>query len=436
MPRRTHTATADGEVALLFAVVVGGQQTLLTLPCSSDAESFIRGMIPDRNEVHVDLSFSPAEEAFRLEVRDWIADAMPDDIREKALVGAGFSMPQIMVWHKLLHQRGWVAPHWKKAFGGAELDAAHTFILAEELELGGAPPTSPFGLVMVAPLIMQFGTDAQRERFLPKILSGEEVWCQGYSEPGAGSDLASLRCKAELDGDEFIVNGEKTWTTYAQYADWIFCLLRTDSSGKKQAGISFVLIDMKTPGVDVKPMLTLGGQPAFCDTYFENVRVPKENLLGPLHDGWRLAKALLLHERTLVGAVGPIRRQLRHAKRIAVEQGLDSDPHWRGRIAKLEMRVRAHQMANYRAVASQQAGKHPGPETSILKLVGSTLQQHADELCMDLLGPDALSYLNGTPSDAITERYCYNRATTIYAGSNEIQRNIIARWVLGLPKGA
>jgi alkylation response protein AidB-like acyl-CoA dehydrogenase len=183
-------------------------------------------------------------------------------------------------------------------------------------------------------------------------------------------------------------------------------------------------------------MLTLGGQPAFCDTFFDNVRVPAANLLGPIHDGWRLAKALLGHERTLVGAVGPIRRQLRHAKRICTEQGLGEDPHWRRRIAKLEMRVRAHQMANYRAVAAQQAGRHPGPETSILKLVGSTLQQEADELCMDLLGPDSVSFLNETASDAVTERYCYNRATTIYAGSNEIQRNIIARWVLGLPKGA
>ena len=384
----------------------------------------------------MDLSYSAEEEAFRLEVRNWVDEILPEDIRAKAAVGATFSMDQMVVWHKLLYERGWIAPHWPKAFGGAGLDATHKFILAEELELAGAPPTSPFGLVMVAPLIMQFGTDAQKARFLPKILSGEEVWCQGYSEPGAGSDLASLRCKADLDGDEFVVNGQKTWTTYAQYADWIFCLLRTDDSGRKQAGISFVLIDMKTPGVEVKPMLTLGGQPAFCDTFFDNVRVPKANLLGPMHDGWRLAKALLLHERTMVGAVGPIRRQVRHAKRIAKENGLGDDPHWRRRIAKLEMRVRSHQMTNFRAITAQQAGRSLGPETSILKLVGSKLQQEADELCMDLLGPESLSYLNDTASDAITERYCYNRATTIYAGSNEIQRNIIARWVLGLPKGA
>lgn len=391
----------------------------------------------------MDLSFSPEEEAFRQEVRAWIQEAMPPHIKEKASNMAQFSHHERMEWHKILYKKGWVAPSWPKEIGGAGLDATRQFILAEELELASTPGLSPFGLVMVGPLIARFGTDEQKARFLPKILSGEEIWCQGYSEPNAGSDLASLRMKAELDGEHFVLNGQKTWTTYAQYADWIFCLVRTDSGGRKQEGISFLLIDMNTPGVKAVPMMTLGDQPAFCDTYFEDARVPKENLLGPLHGGWTLAKALLGHERTLVGSIGPIRRSLRLAKRIADStqangQALSESPHWKQRIATLEMRAMAHQIANHRAIAQQQAGNPPGPESSILKLVGSALQQEVDELNMDLMGQNSLSWYNDelVPAieQAVAPMYCYNRATTIYAGSNEIQKNIIAKAILGLPR--
>lgn len=386
----------------------------------------------------MDLSFSSDDLRFRDEVRAWIGESLPDDLRAKAEVDAHFDMDEVMRWHKILYAKGWVAPHWPTKFGGPGLTPTRRFILTEELELAGTPSLSPFGLSMVGPAIMQFGNPEQQARFLPKILSGEEVWCQGYSEPGAGSDLASLRTTAADDGDAFVVNGQKTWTTYAQYADWIFCLVRTDGNVKKQAGISFVLIDMRTPGVEARPMLTIGHTPAFCDTFFENVRVPKTQLVGPLHGGWTVAKALLGHERTLIAAVGHSQRAIRRVKRIAAAHGLLDDASWRGRIARLEIQLRALQMANYRALAGAALGHAPGPESSILKLRGSEILQRAFELAMDIMGPDALAWFNEPGvvpelEQSVASSYCYNRATTIYGGSNEIQKNIIAKLILGLP---
>ncbi|MBC8071766.1 MAG: acyl-CoA dehydrogenase family protein [Deltaproteobacteria bacterium] len=391
----------------------------------------------------MDLSFSPQDAAFREEVRAWIQSEMPPDIRATAEVDGHFEHDTVMRWHKILHTKGWVAPQWPKQFGGPGLSQTQRFILTEELELAGAPQLSPFGLVMVGPAIMQFGTPEQQARFLPKILSGEEVWCQGYSEPSAGSDLASLRTRAQQDGDHFVVDGQKTWTTYAQYADWIFCLVRTDPSVKKQAGISFLLVDMKSAGVEARPMLTIGHTPAFCDTFFEGVRVPVANVIGPLHGGWTVAKALLGHERTLIAAVGHSQRAIRKVKRIAAatrqgDTSLLDDPIWRGRIARLEIKLQALQMANYRALAGAALGHAPGPEASILKLRGSEILQQAFELAMDVMGPDALAWF--TQPGVLPELeqwvapiYCYNRATTIYGGSNEIQKNIIAKLILGLP---
>jgi alkylation response protein AidB-like acyl-CoA dehydrogenase len=275
----------------------------------------------------MDISFSAAERAFRQEVRQWIHAALPAPLAQKAAVDGHFEVPEVMVWHRLLYEKGWVAPHWPKEHGGPGLDPARRFIVNDELELAGAPALSPFGLFMVGPLLMQYGTEEQQERFLPKILSGDEIWCQGYSEPNAGSDLASLRTTATDDGrGQFIVNGQKTWTTYAQYADWIFCLVRTDRAAKKQAGISFLLIDMKSEGVELKPMLTIGDTPSFCDTYFDNVKVPAHNLVGPLHGGWAVAKALLGHERTLIAAVGTSRRALRKIKRVAAQTLTEGKP--------------------------------------------------------------------------------------------------------------
>ncbi len=392
----------------------------------------------------MDLSFTPEELSFREEIRSWIKTAMPPHLRAKAEVDAHFEMSEVMEWHKILYRKGWVAPHWPKEHGGPGLDVTRRFILTEELELAGAPGLSPFGLAMVGPLLMQFGNDVQKQRYLPKILSGEEVWCQGYSEPNAGSDLASLRLSAEDDGQgHFILNGQKTWTTYAQFADWIFVLARTSPGAKKQAGISFILCDMKTPGVKVRPTLTIGGTLAFCDTFFENVKVPKENLVGELNSGWTYAKALLGHERTLVAAVGSSSRALLRVKRIAQStkvngRPLMDDPMVRSKIARMEVKLEALKMANYRAIASAKLGRAPGPESSILKLRGSEILQQMFELAMELMGHDALSWFNEpgvVPAHEqwVPSSYNYLRATTIYAGSNEIQKNIIAKIILGLP---
>lgn len=392
----------------------------------------------------MEMTFAPEHRAFRDEVRAWIREAMPPHIRAKADVDANFTHDEVMEWHRILHKKGWVAPHWPKEHGGPGLDATSRFILVEELELAGAPHLSVFGLSMVGPLLVQFGTEAQKQRFLPRILSGDEVWCQGYSEPNAGSDLASLRLEAVDDGQgHFILNGQKTWTTYAQYADWIFLLARTDPAAKKQAGISFLLCDMKTPGVLAKPFLTLGGTPAFCETFFENVRVPKENLVGPLNGGWTIAKALLGHERTLIAAVGLSTRALRRVKRIAASTTIDGrpaldHPGFRAKIARHEIKLEALRMANYRALAGAQLGKAPGPESSILKIRGSEILQQCFELAMELMGHDALEWFNEPGSVPALEQWVpsafnYNRATTIYGGSNEIQKNIIAKHLLGLP---
>ena len=388
------------------------------------------------------LSFSEEEEAFRKEARAWIQEAMPADMKAKANGDGHFTPEDSQTWHKILHAKGWIAPHWPEEVGGTGWDAAKRFIFTEEMEAAGTPPLSVFGLSMVGPLIINFGTDEQKHRFLPKILSAEEMWCQGYSEPNSGSDLASLRCSAEDAGDHFIVNGQKTWTSYAQYADWIFCLVRTDPNVKKQSGISFLLIDMKTPGVEVKPMLTLGHTPAFCDTFFENVKVPKENVIGGINNGWTMAKALLGHERTLLAMVGPCRRMLQKVKQIATTRYVNGrpmleDPVWRSKIARLELRYRTHVMVSYRALADQQKGKMPGPESSILKLVGTDLIQKLTELTMEVMGDNSLTWYNEglvTPvEESVGPYFCYERAASIYGGSNEIQRNVIAKMILQLP---
>jgi alkylation response protein AidB-like acyl-CoA dehydrogenase len=391
----------------------------------------------------MDLSFSPEHVRFRDEVRSFIRTAMPAHIREKADVDGNFSHHEIMEWHKILYAKGWAAPHWPAEHGGSGLDATSRFILGEELELAGAPMLSPFGLVMVGPLIIQFGSDAQKKRFLPRILAGEEVWCQGYSEPNAGSDLASLKTRAEDDGHgNFVVTGQKTWTTYAQYADWIFFLVRTDPGAKKQSGISFLLADMKTPGITVKPFLTTGGTLAFSETFFEGAVVPRENLVGPLNGGWTMAKALLGHERTHIAAVGHSARAIRRVKRIASHTLKDGrplldDPGYRARIARLEIKLKAMQIANYRALAGAQLGHAPGPESSFLKIRGSEIFQQSLELAMEVMGMNSLTWFNEPGAVPAVEEWVpslfnYLRATTIYGGSNEIQKNIIAKLILGL----
>jgi alkylation response protein AidB-like acyl-CoA dehydrogenase len=391
----------------------------------------------------MDLSFRPEHLRFREEVRAFLQTGMPTHLREKAAVDAVFSHADVMEWHKVLYARGWVAPHWPVEHGGPGLDVTSRFILVEELELSGAPALSPFGLGMVGPLLIQYGSDAQKKRFLPKILSGEEVWCQGYSEPNAGSDLASLKTRAEDDGNgHLVIHGQKTWTTHAQYADWIFMLVRTDPAARKQSGISFLLCDMKTPGVTVKPFLTTGGTPAFSETFFDGAVVPKENLVGPLNSGWTMAKALLGHERTLIASVGLSARSIRRVKRIAAStmaggRPLLDHPAWRARIARLEIKLRGLQMANYRAIAAAQVGHAPGPEASILKIRGSEILQQSFELAMDVMGKDSLTWFNEPGAvppleDSVPSTFNYVRASTIYGGSNEIQKNIVAKLILGL----
>jgi alkylation response protein AidB-like acyl-CoA dehydrogenase len=392
----------------------------------------------------MELSFTPEQEAFRREVRAWIESALPPDLAAKAKQNAHYEPDETKTWHRILYKKGWAAPNWPKEYGGTDLDPTKRFILNEELALAGTPDLSPFGLRMVGPLIIQFGSEEQKARFLPKILSGDEIWCQGYSEPGAGSDLASLQLKAEDDGKgNFVLNGQKTWTTYAQYADWIFVLARTQKvEGKRQMGISFLLCDMKTPGVRAEPFLTLGGTPAFCDTYFDNAEVPKENLVGPLNGGWSIAKALLGHERVGIGDVGRSTRGLRNLKRIAKStvlhgRPLIDDPTFRGKIARLEMRIDSLRMVIYKTLAGAELGKAPGPESSILKIRGSELQQQVDELTMEVMGHNSLNWFNegAVPQYEywVPSHFNYDRATTIYGGSNEIQRNVIAKGILRLP---
>ncbi|MEB2343769.1 MAG: acyl-CoA dehydrogenase family protein [Deltaproteobacteria bacterium] len=393
----------------------------------------------------MDLAYSPEQLAFRQEVRQWIQDAMPAPIRAKAEGGGHFEHEEQMEWHRILFRKGWVAPHWPKEVGGTGWDIGRRHIFGEELVRANAPQLSPFGLTMVGPLLIQFGTPEQKQRFLPRILSGEEVWCQGYSEPNAGSDLASLQLRAEKDGTDYVLNGQKTWTTYAQYADWIFLLARTDASGKKQEGITFILADVKhTPGITVKPFLTTGGTYAFSETWFQNARVPQTNRVGPENGGWTMAKALLAHERTGIGGIAESKRWLQLCKRIARETpvgegSLFDDRSFRERIARLEMRLRSLELLQLRTLAAAQVGRAPGPESSILKLVGTEIQQESTELCMDAMGHDALGWLDSPPEvlpaieQGVASSFNYLRAATIYGGSNEIQRNIIAKQILRLP---
>jgi len=393
----------------------------------------------------MDLAYTPEQLAFRKEVRQWIQDAMPAAIKAKAEGGGHFEHEEQMEWHRILYRKGWVAPHWPKEVGGTGWDIGRRHIFGEEIVRANTPQLSPFGLTMVGPLLIQFGTPEQKQRFLPRILSGEEVWCQGYSEPNAGSDLASLQLRAEKDGTDYVLTGQKTWTTYAQHADWIFLLARTDASGKKQEGITFILADVKnTPGITVKPFLTTGGTYAFSETWFQNARVPQANRVGPENGGWTMAKALLAHERTGIGGIAESKRWLQLCKRIARETpvgkgSLFDDKSFRERIARLEMRLRSLELLQLRTLAAAQVGRAPGPESSILKLVGTEIQQESTELCMDAMGHDALGWLDAPEAalpaieQGVASSFNYLRAATIYGGSNEVQRNIIAKQILRLP---
>jgi alkylation response protein AidB-like acyl-CoA dehydrogenase len=380
------------------------------------------------------LSYTPEEEAFRAEVRAFLTTELPEDVRDRVRGGRRLQREDILRWQKTLNDRGWGAGMWPKRFGGADWTVFQQFIFDEECAAAGAPIQLPFAVKMVAPVLMTFGNAAQQEYFLPRILSGEHWWCQGYSEPGSGSDLASLRTAAVRDGDDYVVSGQKTWNTYGQYADWIFCLVRTQTSGRPQEGISFLLIDMKSPGVSVRPIITLDGEHEINDIFFDNVRVPVANRVGEENRGWTYAKFLLGHERTNTAGIGNCKRALARLKQTAATPAANGRPLWadsrfRDRVARVELELTALEITNLRVLSAMSQGSAPGPEVSALKIKGSEIIQELVELQMHALGPAAIPYLSEAP---VTGQYFNLRKTTIYAGSTEIQKNIIAKLVLGL----
>jgi alkylation response protein AidB-like acyl-CoA dehydrogenase len=398
----------------------------------------------------MDLNFTPEEQAFRREVRAFIDANLPPDLRDKVRGGKRLDKEDFLAWHRILYRKGWIAPDWPAEFGGAGWNPVQRHIFEEEAADAGAPITLPFGLKMVAPVIMAFGNAAQQRYFLPKILSGEQWWCQGYSEPGAGSDLASLKTSASRQGDHYIVNGQKTWTTLGQYADWIFCLVRTGSEGRPQEGISFLLIDMRTPGITVRPIIMLDGEHEINEVWFDNVKVPVENRVGEENKGWTYAKFLLGHERTGIAQVGRSRAALNQLKTIARRETsngrpLIEDARFRDKIAQAELELMALEITALRVISAETEKRAPGPEASILKIKGSEIQQVLSELTMQAVGHYALPYQHAAMDAASTEtpvgpdyalpaaaHYFNLRKTTIYGGSNEIQKNIIAQMILGL----
>jgi alkylation response protein AidB-like acyl-CoA dehydrogenase len=384
----------------------------------------------------MDLNFSPEENAFREEVRDFVSEKLPASIRHKVMNGAHLNRDEHVQWQRILHQRGWGGPGWPKEFGGPGWTPTEQYIFEEECAAGGAPRLISFGLKMIAPVLMAFGSPAQQQRYLPKILAAEEWWCQGYSEPGAGSDLASVKTRAVREGNHYIVNGQKTWTTLGQYADWIFCLVRTDPEAKKQSGISFLLIDMKTPGVTVRPIITLDGAHEVNEVWLEDVRVPVANLVGEENKGWTYAKFLLGHERTNIAGIGIAKRELARLKRIAEAEGRLDDPLFAARVAQVEIDLIALEITNLRVLSAERTKKAPGPEASILKIKGTEIQQAIAELMMQAVGPYALPFKQEDvgPEYAanLATGYCNQRKLSIFGGSNEIQKNIISQMILGL----
>lgn len=400
----------------------------------------------------MNLDHTAEEIAFRDDVHAFIAKNLPAGIAAKVHGGKRLGRDDYMTWHKTLARQGWVAPGWPKEFGGPGWNTVQQQIFDDECAAAGAPRILPFGVKMVAPVIMRFGNAAQKQYFLPRILSGEDWWCQGYSEPGAGSDLASLKTKAERHGDHYIVNGQKTWNTLGQFADWIFVLARTATAGRPQEGISFLLVDMKTPGITVRPIRMLDGEHEINEVWFENVKVPVANLVGEENKGWTCAKFLLGHERTGIAGVGACKRELKRLKEIARMEpagggvALMKDVRFRDRIAQAEIELMALEVTNLRVLSAEAEGKRaPGPEASILKVRGTEIQQSLSELMMQAVGVYGIPYVpealdagwDGSPVGAeyaapLSGHYFNMRKTSIYGGSNEIQKNIVAQLSLGL----
>jgi alkylation response protein AidB-like acyl-CoA dehydrogenase len=396
----------------------------------------------------MDLNYTDEESAFQIEVRNFLAEKLPKQMSEKVRLGGDLTKAEMDEWHSILNDKGWLAQNWPKAFGGAEWDAVQRHIYEEEAALANAPRIIPFGLSMLAPVLQKFGSQEQCDHWLPRILSGEDWWCQGYSEPGAGSDLASLKTRAVREGDHYIVNGQKTWTTLGQHANMIFCLVRTDVDVKQQEGISFLLIDMSTPGIEVRPIVLLDGGAEVNEVWFTDVKVPVANLVGEENMGWTYAKYLLTHERTNIAGVGFSNAGLQAVKRIAKSElsagkPLIENPHFAGRIAQVEIDLMAMSLSNLRIVSQAAKGGAPGLEASMLKVKGSIIRQEINDLARRAVGPYALPFASEAIEGAneapfgpeyaapVAAEYFNNRKLSIFGGSNEVQRQIIAKTTLG-----
>jgi pimeloyl-CoA dehydrogenase large subunit len=402
----------------------------------------------------MDLRFTGEELAFRDEVRTFFKENLPPAIREKLKEGRHTSKDELVQWTRILNKKGWAVSHWPKEYGGTGWTPVQQYIFLDELQQAPAPSPLPFGVSMVGPVIYTFGSDAQKQQFLPRIANLDDWWCQGFSEPGAGSDLASLKTTAKRDGDQYVINGQKTWTTLAQYADWIFVLARTDmAAAKRQEGISFILVDMKTPGITVRPIVTIDGGAEVNEVFFDDVRVPIENRVGEENKGWDYAKFLLGNERVGIARVGVSKERLRRIRELASAQmdhgrPLIEVPRFREKLVAVEVELKALEMTQLRVVAAEakRAKGKPDPASSILKIKGSEIQQATTELLMEVVGPYALPYRqeheeeegwNEPPigpdwASTIAPTYFNTRKVSIYGGSNEIQKNIIAKAILGL----
>ena len=395
----------------------------------------------------MDLNFSDHERAFQSEVQTFLAENLPDDIAAKVRLGDGLTKDMMDLWHSILNAKGWLATTWPKDFGGPGWTPVQKHIFEEECCRAYAPRIVPFGLNMLGPVLQKFGTAEQQESILPRILSGEDWWCQGYSEPGAGSDLASLKTRAIRDGNEYVINGQKTWTTLGQHANKIFCLVRTSGEGKPQEGISFVLVDIDTPGIDMRPIRLIEGGHEVNEVFFTDVRVPVSNLVGEENKGWTIAKFLLSHERTGIAGVGFSMQALEEVKTLAhsIRRGakrLIDDPLFSARLANVEIDLEAMKITNLRMLFQAQKQGAPGPETSMLKIKGTVINQELRDLARRALGPTAAPFpghvtdgniLFGPADTAFNAaRYFNNRKTSIFGGSNEIQRNILTKTMLEL----
>ncbi len=400
----------------------------------------------------MELRFTADELAFRDEVRAFLRTSLPAPIKHKMVEGLHLDKDDIVAWQRILNAKGWAVPHWPAEWGGTGWTPAQQYIFQDELQQAPAPAPLPFGVSMVGPVIIAFGSTAQKQRFLPRIANIDDWWCQGFSEPGAGSDLASLKTAAKRDGDHYIVNGQKIWTTLAQHADWIFCLVRTDPQVKKQAGISFLLIDMRTKGITVRPIVTIDCSAEVNEVFLDDVKVPVENRVGAENKGWDYAKFLLGNERTGIARVGFSKERIRRIRELAsIERAggrpIIEDERFREKLALLEVELKALEMTQLRVVAAERGRDRnkPDPYSSILKIKGAEIQQATSELMLEIVGPYALPYVaedatagtNEPPvgpdwAAPVAPTYFNWRKVSIYGGSNEIQKNIIAKAILGL----